>query len=169
MPGPSAHIAIWRRSRPLVLDGTDPQRVEPSYISDSPSTACSQFSAGDSRQTICRKAPCPVVLLGYDFWQSRFGGDRGVIDRTIRLDTQPTTIVGVLPRGFYREVQIWRPPGRRRLRHARDRQFSLETRPIEPLTFALVALTLGAAAAFAAWIPARRAAQVDPVASLRAE
>jgi ABC-type antimicrobial peptide transport system permease subunit len=47
--------------------------------------------------------------------------------------------------------------------------FLFETHPIEPLTFALVALTLGAAAAFAAWIPARRAAQVDPVASLRAE
>jgi putative ABC transport system permease protein len=47
--------------------------------------------------------------------------------------------------------------------------FLFETRPIEPLTFAMVALILGAAAMFAAWIPARRAAQVDPVASLRAE
>jgi len=41
-----------------------------------------------------------VVLLSYGLWQSRFAGDRGVIDRTISLDGKPTRIVGVLPRDF---------------------------------------------------------------------
>jgi predicted permease len=41
-----------------------------------------------------------VALLSYAFWQSRFGGDTGVIGRTIAVDGQPASIVGVLPRDF---------------------------------------------------------------------
>jgi putative ABC transport system permease protein len=41
-----------------------------------------------------------VALLSYGLWQSRFGGDRGVIDRTISLDGRPTRVLGVLPRDF---------------------------------------------------------------------
>ncbi len=41
-----------------------------------------------------------VALLSYGLWQSRFGGDRGVIGRSISLDGQPTRIVGVLPDDF---------------------------------------------------------------------
>jgi putative ABC transport system permease protein len=42
----------------------------------------------------------PVLLLSYALWQSHFGGDRRVIGKTIRLDSQTVTIVGVLPRDF---------------------------------------------------------------------
>lgn len=41
-----------------------------------------------------------LVLLGHGFWQERFGGDRGVVGRTMILDEEPHTIVGVMPRGF---------------------------------------------------------------------
>jgi hypothetical protein len=47
--------------------------------------------------------------------------------------------------------------------------FLFQTSPTDPLTFAVVALILGAAACLAAWLPARRAATVDPVTALRAE
>jgi len=40
------------------------------------------------------------VMLSYGYWQSRFGADRAVIGRTIDVDSQPRTIVGVMPRGF---------------------------------------------------------------------
>ena len=41
--------------------------------------------------------------------------------------------------------------------------------PSDPVTYAGIIALLGAAAAVASWIPARRAARVDPVIALRAE
>jgi predicted permease len=41
-----------------------------------------------------------VALLGYDLWQRRFGGDPGLVGRTILVDGEPWTVVGVLPRSF---------------------------------------------------------------------
>ena len=41
------------------------------------------------------------AVLSYSFWQRRFGGDPGVIGRTIRLNTYPFTIAGVSPPGFH--------------------------------------------------------------------
>ena len=42
----------------------------------------------------------PYVVLSYDYWHSRFGGDANVIGRTVRLNGYPFTIVGVSRRGF---------------------------------------------------------------------
>jgi predicted permease len=42
----------------------------------------------------------PVVVLGHAFWLRRFGGDPGVVGRTIRLSGRPYTVVGVAARGF---------------------------------------------------------------------
>jgi predicted permease len=47
--------------------------------------------------------------------------------------------------------------------------FLFETAPTDPLTFAIAVIALAATALMAAWIPARRAALVDPVKALRAE
>ena len=40
----------------------------------------------------------PVVVLGYNYWMTAFGGDRGVVGREIRLGGRPYTIVGVAPK-----------------------------------------------------------------------
>ena len=49
------------------------------------------------------------------------------------------------------------------------KSFLYETTPTDPGTLAAVALALAMAGVLAAWIPARRAARVDPVSALRAE
>jgi predicted permease len=53
----------------------------------------------------------PVVVLGFDLWQDRFGGDRGVVNRTVRIGGVVHTIVGVMPEGFLFPVrqQMWLP------------------------------------------------------------
>lgn len=47
-----------------------------------------------------------VVLLNERFWRTRFGGDPGVIGRTLRLDGEVVTIVGVMPARFD-YTQFW--------------------------------------------------------------
>jgi putative ABC transport system permease protein len=43
----------------------------------------------------------PVAVLSYAAWQRRFRGDHAVIGRTLRIEGQPFTIVGVTPPGFF--------------------------------------------------------------------
>jgi putative ABC transport system permease protein len=58
-----------------------------------------------------------VVLLGYNLWKSRFGGDPAVVGKTVSLDARNCTVVGVMPPGFVfpggtgiqPAVDIWRP------------------------------------------------------------
>ena len=40
------------------------------------------------------------VLLSYDTWQKRFGGDQNVLGRTVELDRRQYSVIGVLPAGF---------------------------------------------------------------------
>ena len=42
-----------------------------------------------------------VLVLDYRFWQQHFGADRGVVGRTIVLNGQTATIIGVLPESFH--------------------------------------------------------------------
>jgi predicted permease len=42
----------------------------------------------------------PVFVLGYAYWQKRFGGDRNVIGKQIEMDGHAVTIIGVAPKGF---------------------------------------------------------------------
>ncbi|MCB1560271.1 MAG: ABC transporter permease [Xanthomonadales bacterium] len=52
-----------------------------------------------------------VIVIGHDVWLNRFLGDGSVIGREIRVNSEPATIVGVMPEGFgfpYRQ-QVWMP------------------------------------------------------------
>jgi predicted permease len=41
-----------------------------------------------------------VVVIGHDLWLSRFGQDRSVLGRSIRIGRTPHVVVGVMPDGF---------------------------------------------------------------------
>ena len=54
-----------------------------------------------------------VAVLSHEFWQSEFGGDRGVIGRSIQLGSAKYTVIGVAPPGFVGverdRIDLWRP------------------------------------------------------------
>src|SRR5436190_10094912 len=41
-----------------------------------------------------------VTVLGYNLWQRRFGGDPSILGKTVTLDNQAFTVIGVMPSGF---------------------------------------------------------------------
>ncbi len=52
------------------------------------------------------------VVLTHDFWQSHFAGDRSVVGRTITLNNEPYTVIGVMgPKVSYPDwkQKIWMP------------------------------------------------------------
>ncbi|HEX7085816.1 MAG TPA: ABC transporter permease [Vicinamibacterales bacterium] len=56
----------------------------------------------------------PYVILGYDLWQSRFGGDPSIIGRRLHINQHPYTVIGVAPRGFhgvdvFYRSEVWVP------------------------------------------------------------
>jgi predicted permease len=60
-----------------------------------------------------------VAILGYPIWQARYGGDAGIVGRTIMLNDVPVQVIGVMPEGFRlptdfnddaaEPTQLWRP------------------------------------------------------------
>src|SRR5206468_9012124 len=56
----------------------------------------------------------PVVLVGHNLWQRRFGSDPGLVGKVLYLDGKGFTVVGIMPPGFrfpedFGEPQIWAP------------------------------------------------------------
>lgn len=56
----------------------------------------------------------PVVVLSHDLWQRSFGGDPGIVGRTVEINEQSVSVLGVMPAAFTPvtlEVDAWIPMG----------------------------------------------------------
>lgn len=56
----------------------------------------------------------PVAVISYGCWQRRFGGDLGVVGRTVKINGYAFTILGITPPGFvgterFFAAEIWVP------------------------------------------------------------
>ncbi len=56
----------------------------------------------------------PIVVLSHDYWQTHFAGDAAAIGRTLQINNNQLTIVGVAPEGFQGTVMglqfdLWVP------------------------------------------------------------
>jgi putative ABC transport system permease protein len=67
------------------------------------------FTADDAK-----RGARDVYLISYRLWQGWFGGDEGIVGKTVQINSKPGTIVGVLPPGFSfrgRDIDLWEPLG----------------------------------------------------------
>jgi len=71
--------------------------VSPNYFT----TLGVQPIRGRSFQSEDESGATLAVILGYGFWQARFGGSDNVLGKSLTLDGQPYTVIGVMPSGIY--------------------------------------------------------------------
>lgn len=104
-------LGVWFRDTANVTGLAEPEQVRAAVVSDGVLQALDVPPILgrwlDARDQIPNGSGAPglvgnsaTVMLGYGYWQRRFGGDRSVIGRTITVDSRPRVIVGVMPQGF---------------------------------------------------------------------
>jgi putative ABC transport system permease protein len=55
-----------------------------------------------------------VAILSYHLWQGRYGGESGILGKSVLFDGSPLVVVGVMPSEFSfpeRDVALWKPFG----------------------------------------------------------
>jgi putative ABC transport system permease protein len=95
LDGVAEYHSLWF----TLLDGGEPQRVQSGIVSSN------FFELMGIRPILGQTFPDsgasqdaePLLLLSHAFWQSHFGGDSGVIGRTVEMNDRIHTIIGVLP------------------------------------------------------------------------
>ena len=82
-------------------DGTNALRIEGAHVTHDFAAVLGVkpilgrfFTAEEDRP----KGP-QVVVISYGLWQDRFGGERDVLGKALRLDGVARTVIGVMPRG----------------------------------------------------------------------
>jgi predicted permease len=72
------------------------------------------FSEDEDRNPNNSETAGSLVVLSYSFWERQFGGDPGVLGRTVIVNRSPCRVVGVAARGFSGEMvgsepDLWVP------------------------------------------------------------
>ncbi|HEX2251637.1 MAG TPA: ABC transporter permease [Thermoanaerobaculia bacterium] len=71
-----------------------------------------------------------VVILGHGVWQERFGGDPDILGRSVHVNSELHTVIGVMPEGFEFPMSedLWLPLRLDPAEHPRgsEEQFTLE-------------------------------------------
>jgi predicted permease len=95
-------MGVWLSGTASVTGIAQPEQVNTAMITDGVLQTLDVPAAAGQWITAADQVPggAQRVMLSYGYWQRRFGGDPGVVGRTIRVDSQPRVIAGVMPRGF---------------------------------------------------------------------
>jgi predicted permease len=95
-------MGVWFAQHASVTGLAQPEEVRTTLVSggvlealEIPTIAGRWFNQADQDPNGAKS-----VMLGYGYWQRRFGGDRNVIGRSIQVDGTTREVVGVMPRGF---------------------------------------------------------------------
>ena len=96
------HVGIWVAATAAVTDASNPEQVRMAAVSHGtlealgvPPVVGRLLSPADQSPT-----GTATVMLNYGYWQRRFGGEEGVVGRSIPIEGVPRQIVGVMPAGF---------------------------------------------------------------------
>jgi putative ABC transport system permease protein len=122
-------IAAFDLGNRNISGGDRPERVFTGFALTDPFAAFGLLPAQGRGFTSEELAPNgqPAAVISYRLWQSRFGGDPALVGRAVRVNGQPTTVVGIMPPELLvLGVDLWIPWGADPLTLPRNvRQFTL--------------------------------------------
>jgi putative ABC transport system permease protein len=115
-------VAAWESGQVNLTGGVQPERVGVGRVTANTFEvlgAHPRHGRGFQRGEDASGTGARVVVLSHGLWQRRFGGDQGVIGRTMQIDGASYQIVGIMPKGFklptdFREdfaepTELWTP------------------------------------------------------------
>ncbi len=106
-------IACFRSGRHTVQGAVGSEKINGKFVSANffstlgiPPVLGRAFTAAEDSA-----AGPPVTLIDHSFWQRRFGGNPDVLGRSLSIDGQSVTIIGVTPAGFrfWGESEVYLP------------------------------------------------------------
>ncbi len=109
------HVAVYTGWGPNLTGVGEPERLVGELVSAAYFAALGVEPAAGRAFTGVDEDPGAerVVIVTDGLWRRRFGGDPGILGKTVSLDGEPYAVVGVLPAGFESpftaDVEIWRP------------------------------------------------------------
>ena len=109
--GPVAAFDLGNRN---ISGGDVPERVFTALLLDDlfPVIGMApQLGRGFTREELV-PGGAPVAIISNRLWHTRFGGDPGIVGRSVRISSQSTTVVGVMPPGLLLiGTDLWMPWG----------------------------------------------------------
>lgn len=108
-----SHIAATSGIQSTLSGGDRPERIRVTITSSDyfPLFGVAAVTGRTLNSQDSRSGNDHVAVLGYDLWQSRFGGQSDIVGREIQLNGERFTVVGVMPRNFSPDnyAQMWIP------------------------------------------------------------
>jgi len=109
-------LSGWRALYFTITGGGEPERVWGSQVSGNffRTLRVTPMLGRDFTPEDTQIGHEHVVILSYGLWQSRYGSDTGILGKTILLNEESFTVIGVLPRSFslygtLPEFELWKP------------------------------------------------------------
>src|SRR5262245_54798534 len=109
-------LTAYYADTPLTFNGAEAEEIRGELV------AANYFSVLGAKMVLGRpfaqeegRAPgaSPIVVLSHRFWQRRFGSDPSLVGKTITLNRQPFTVIGVAAPDFngvgLRAPDVWAP------------------------------------------------------------
>ncbi len=105
------HVGIYQRASMNLTGEADPLRLQGALISSGAFNALGvQPIAGRFfNEEDDKPGAANVTVISYGLWQKRFGGQSDIVNKSISLNGEPATVVGVMPQSFSfpASVDLW--------------------------------------------------------------
>jgi len=95
-------VGLWTRGSETVTGDGQPEQVESLVVTDAvlPILGVQPVVGRWFTPEEDKPGSADTVMLGYGYWQRRFGGDRSAIGKKLVVNGRPREVIGVMPESF---------------------------------------------------------------------